>query len=675
MHVDVKLSRCFGLVGAFKFVLIALLSLPALAESRAKSVVISDFGVETTFRNPTPIVSFSVRAPGKDGNYTPPATSNFWASKSAVDERGIPHFVSEAGERFYNVAIVAFAAINSSSAYPELDMEKIARSRSTLSKSQLAAFAWLEQHKYALSDRAITWKYDFDLSYNNMSVKAGWPSAFSQAAIIQAYLSAFDVTMQPTYLDRAHEAARAYLVSVDMGGLTSEIGGRLAFFEEVPLPGGYSPHVLNGHLYSLFAIEELLLRREDAELAHLAKRAHETIERLIPSFDQGYWTRYDLKPRFVDVPFVFEPLGAGTVVRSISLKAPDGTLSRLDLAESSSKIGRNLVYGSGWQPTNGGQIIAGQDAFGQFVLPVPANGQALLGSYTLNLQLAEGSQAPNARILGFRQGVWEYFPLKFLGERWEGGQTIATYELSDRDLQWSDLQRYYVDWHQRLMTALQKYKSSPVYAVTAYRWQNYLKSHAQTLKRQLSATGSFIMSGDRWAVGDETRTLVEARKPLMNRRIAAITDDPELDAQIVKRLGNEPVAALSRQNVVERLIRGESAGKPRPLELVEKLRRLGIETRLYELTNPVAGASTHFIEVDIDDKPAAYDIDGGISFQLGVSPASLGMVLASFAADRPPVPDVAGQVARQPDQLTIRPLSGAISDYRLPIPKSPSRNS
>lgn len=638
-----------------------------LSQPQPPTVQSTSAGVDRTFKSNAPLVSFSARYPTASGAYTPPPNSSFWSAKPATDENGIPYFEGVNGERHYNVASVAFAAIGSTTSYPELDMAKLSRSRSALTSKQVAAFSWLERNQVRLPGGAITWHYNFELNYNNMVVRPGWPSAFSQAAVIQAYLVAFDVTKEEKYLSLAHQAARAFLISTDEGGLTSQVKG-LPFFEEVPLPAGYSPHVLNGHMYSVFAIEEVLLRRQDQELRAVVSKAHEATKRLLPAFDQGYWTRYDLKPRFVDVPFKFQATGPGTTVLGLGIRAPDGSSKQLNVISAAGGGGRDVLYGPGWTQAGSARALGSEDAFGQFMLPTAVDDEANLRGYKLVVRLSEGSYPPNIGIFGFRQGIREYYPIRLEGVAKSKGESVATYELALRDLQWSDLQRYYVEWHQRLMSSMYRYDRDPTYAVAAYRWQNYLAIQASDLIKQLTTTGGVAMTQSARAVGVEVKQYIASRRAVISPRTVIITDSPDVDAEIFRALGNESLEKMSGKEVVERLIGSASpTDATPPLGLASKLRRLGFATRVFEFSEPGAGAAVHLIEVDLDGSPAAYDPRAGIGFEVGGAPASVGSVLASYAIDRPPIPAVAGVVPAQPDQIVIRPLRGIAPEYELAV--------
>jgi hypothetical protein len=619
------------------------------------------------FNNNYPVVSFSVGVPDGAGEYSPLENSEFWRSVESLDDQGIPFFLSGDGKKFYNISTVAFAAMESVSSYPNLNIKELVNRKKELSKKQKSAFSFLENNYIKLSNSSKTWHYNFELNYNNILVRPGWPSAFAQASVIHAYIVAYEITGGVEYLDRAHEAARAYLLSPEEGGLTSSLLG-YPFFEEVPLPHGYSPHILNGHLYSLVMLEELLKRRRDSELAGLVERAHAVTSKTVQLFDQGYWTRYDLRPRFVDVPLSLSATAADTEVRSLSIVAPDGTTRRIRTAAAGKLGPRDVAYGPGWSARGEAIVITGQGALLQLMLPLSAS-VSDLGDYKIVMELSADSEAPSLSVLGFRQRLKEYYPIGLSSSTRYSDRLIAEYRLENKDLQWSDLQRYYVEWHQRLLRALSLYKNDPVYRVTAYRWQNYIDRHAVALSEQLRRLGEAVVKGD-GRVDPAAKDTLASASPVLNRRVAVITDDPAIDAGILRAFGNAtledkaPLAAAERLIVAALAERAHGAGTKDVLELASRIRRLGVAARVIVLEQAVD--QRVFLELDASGVVASYDPVAGVAFELRSRPVDLRTALVSTVAGRPAVPAVAGSVPSEPDQITIRSLRENAEVYKLP---------
>jgi len=171
---------------------------------------------------------------------------------------------------------------------------------SPLTAIQKRAIALLhEQAKPAAS--GMVWNYDYDTSYNDIVVKAPYPSAFAQAINIQALLFAYCKTKDRTHLDLAIKAGDAMLLRIEEGGVRNG-----DWFEEMPAPRGLTPYILNGHLYSVVVLYELAEVSGCARFETAAKRGTAAFTNLINEFDTGYWTRYDLRPRspavYVEIP-------------------------------------------------------------------------------------------------------------------------------------------------------------------------------------------------------------------------------------------------------------------------------------------------------------------------------------------------------------------------------------
>ncbi|MCC5664226.1 hypothetical protein LC653_09920 [Nostoc sp. CHAB 5784] len=128
-------------------------------------------------------VQFDVYEPDSSGTMKLPENVGFWKSKLSTDEDGMIALVNKDGQYYYNISSVAFQAMNSR------DLKVLTKSSQKLSLKQTKALEWLNKHKVVLNNGSYIWYYNFPLNYNNIVVISSWPSAFSQAAVIYAYIA------------------------------------------------------------------------------------------------------------------------------------------------------------------------------------------------------------------------------------------------------------------------------------------------------------------------------------------------------------------------------------------------------------------------------------------------------------------------------------------------------
>jgi hypothetical protein len=217
-----------------------------------------------------------------------------------------------------------------------------------------ACIRWLTDNLRRKPNGLWAWEYGFDSTYNDVSIKAPWSSAFAQATGIQALLAAYRLDGRKDHLELAKKAAQPLFVAIREGGLLFESGDDI-WFEEIPAPPDNPTHILNGHMRVLLALRELA----DITLEPLYEkwflRGVATLERWLPRFDAGYWLRYDLNPRKRDLLFRFaNPYGFSTyslAVDRIVLRDPVTKQEVvLDVGEvnSADAEGQERIAGTHW---------------------------------------------------------------------------------------------------------------------------------------------------------------------------------------------------------------------------------------------------------------------------------------------------------------------------------------
>lgn len=264
------------------------------------------------------------------------------------DPQGVPILQIEGRGKQYHPAWIAIYAL----AYggQEVYDTKLANLKD---KWKFAAcINWLEKNLKQQASGLWVWEYGFDNTYNDISIKAPWSSAFAQAVGIQAFLAAFKQSGNDKYLALANKAAQSLFTPLAKGGFLFQTGSDI-WFEEIPKPIDNPSHILNGHMRVLLALKELADASGDAAIASWLKRGTDTLYRWLPRYDTGYWLRYDLNPRKKDLLFRFaNPYGFtnhSLAVDRITLRDPVSKQEIvLDIGAKGDAEGATRIAGSHW---------------------------------------------------------------------------------------------------------------------------------------------------------------------------------------------------------------------------------------------------------------------------------------------------------------------------------------
>ncbi|CAI5443953.1 unnamed protein product [Caenorhabditis angaria] len=124
----------------------------------------------------------------------------------------------------------------------------------------------------------------------------GWHSAMAQGHAISLLSRAnFVFPENLKYLEAAKKALQLFEVPSSSGGIRAEFHGKIAWFEEYPTqPGSF---VLNGFLYSLIGLFDLSTL--DSKSLELYKSGISSLRQLLPFYDTGTGTIYDLRHVFL----------------------------------------------------------------------------------------------------------------------------------------------------------------------------------------------------------------------------------------------------------------------------------------------------------------------------------------------------------------------------------------
>jgi len=143
------------------------------------------------------------------------------------------------------------------------------------------------------------WMYNFD--WPTYGIPAPWVSGMAQGHVIETLLACYKLSRNEHYFQAAKLAANAMAVPVEHGGVAVEIASEHPaipansplWFEEYASPVISPPYVLNGHIFALRGL--WYLSQQDQHYQSLFERGVYALRVLLPQFDIGIWSTYDLK--------------------------------------------------------------------------------------------------------------------------------------------------------------------------------------------------------------------------------------------------------------------------------------------------------------------------------------------------------------------------------------------
>ena len=141
--------------------------------------------------------------------------------------------------------------------------------------------------------------FRYPVPVRRYAVAPGWSSGMAQGLVHHAF-SAGATFLVPSSRERVRVSAELalehLLTPVADGGCTDYDGAGRPFFEECP--GRPLPYIFNG---AVFAVLGLATSAQPRAL-EAARSAAERLAEMLPSWDLGYWSRYDLLDRTPSSP-------------------------------------------------------------------------------------------------------------------------------------------------------------------------------------------------------------------------------------------------------------------------------------------------------------------------------------------------------------------------------------
>ncbi len=149
-------------------------------------------------------------------------------------------------------------------------------------KSFIKIADWFVMHQ----DSNGLWRSDTNVA--KYGLQTGWYSAMTQGRAISVLVRAFILTNKECYYNSALNAAK-YLLTGDL--LIGHYKGNFL----LEYPSSNPPKVLNGFIFSLYGLYDLKKILVDCtKIDDIINQYLLTLENILPDYDLGYWTSYDL---------------------------------------------------------------------------------------------------------------------------------------------------------------------------------------------------------------------------------------------------------------------------------------------------------------------------------------------------------------------------------------------
>ncbi len=161
--------------------------------------------------------------------------------------------------------------------------------RRTGQEEHRSRFLTMADWLVARQDRSGRWLTPFPVK--KFGLRKPYPSAIVQGAAISCLVRAFLLTEEDRFAESAVGALVPFQKDLRDGGITSYDGGRV-FYEEYPAVPYH--HVLNGFIYALWGLTDLVRVFDSSEARVLYEEGSKTLIEWLPRFDTGYWSLYHI---------------------------------------------------------------------------------------------------------------------------------------------------------------------------------------------------------------------------------------------------------------------------------------------------------------------------------------------------------------------------------------------
>ncbi len=201
-----------------------------------------------------------------------------------MDAQGIPLWKTENTDYFYHPIVISQYALG---IYEHLYQTNF--QDEILRKKFFNQVEWLKNN-CVNKEVGTIWNIHYDIPLYD--IKKPWYSALSQGEAVSVLTRAYLINNDESLLILSEEAIKPFFVEVEKEGL-------LNYFQSIPIYEEYPSKirtvgVLNGFMFSLFGLYDLFWIAQSKSAEILFEQGIESLKKLLPFYDTGYWARYFL---------------------------------------------------------------------------------------------------------------------------------------------------------------------------------------------------------------------------------------------------------------------------------------------------------------------------------------------------------------------------------------------
>lgn len=199
-----------------------------------------------------------------------------------MDHNGVPLWRNNKEPYFYHPIVICQYALG---IYEHLYLSNF--SDNNLKNKFLTQADWLKNNYKDIGIGKI-WYIYYDIPL--YGIKKPWYSALAQGEAVSVLVRAYKLTNEKLYLELAEDAIKPFFIEVNNGGLVNYFNS-IPIYEEYPSPIR-TVGVLNGFMFSLFGLYDLSLASASNSAQNLFEQGIQSLIKLLPYYDTGYWARY-----------------------------------------------------------------------------------------------------------------------------------------------------------------------------------------------------------------------------------------------------------------------------------------------------------------------------------------------------------------------------------------------
>ncbi|MFU7184382.1 D-glucuronyl C5-epimerase family protein [Pseudomonas aeruginosa] len=201
-----------------------------------------------------------------------------------LDDQGIP-MVFQGGKFNYSAGTVAIAALAE-------------HGRSTESHKTKQFFILAEKLLSLMGeDGALRYAYPYRHYTSTQALAVGWTSGMDQGMALSVFARAYAIDKDKKWLDAGNKALKFLQTPYPYGpkstlkDLDPSLSGRVFFLEYPVEPNVFT---LNGYMFTLLGLYDWATEANSAEAVKLFKDGIETLDKILPYYDLGTFSAYDL---------------------------------------------------------------------------------------------------------------------------------------------------------------------------------------------------------------------------------------------------------------------------------------------------------------------------------------------------------------------------------------------